>query len=598
MFFECAGVRYRMLRKSTEGNWLICYDKPAAPFYIAGPAMENYQRIPTPDPVIAGMTAPKAKTPASAKRLELIAPLTEDKTCITNKDQRRRLAEQQAEANHTTLRRILRLYYRFLAWGSVEGPPKKCKSRLDTQRRKEYDEAIETYYFSSAKRSLRDAYDCMLLAHYMDGDGKLVEGCPSWYSFRQYYYREARHKGSRKWIARNGLSSYQRDGRLHYGAGVTWKDKIGYYQMDATQGDIYLVSRFDPSLVIGRPYIYLAVDTATELIAGFHVGLTAGETAVTACLVHAACDKVAYCASYGIAISTEQWPSRGIAGGIITDKGREFCGQRMDELCIRYGLERESLPPFRPDHKGLVEKTFDLIQQRYKATLRGKGVIEPDAMERWATDYRSQAVLTLDDYTKILIHIVLYLNGRVLKKYPLTPEMLTDQVEPSPASLWCWYSEMGRSVLMDVDDEKLACTALPRDEARVTRRGIVFRGMTYIDPGLHDLLEQLRGSKVTVAYSPEDTSQAYLLHDHNYYPLPLSQASSRYQGLCEEELAAYQDLEKDRVNRMRPRETEARLQMLEQTRSIAAAKKQEAKGRRLNDQAIQESREQEEKYLT
>ena len=132
----------------------------------------------------------------------------------------------------------------------------------------------------------------------------------------------------------------------------------------------------------------------------------------------------------------------------------------------------------------------------------------------------------------------------------------------------------------------------------MTRRGIVFRGMTYVDPGLHDLLEQLRGSKVTVAYSPQTTSRIYLLHEHNYYPVPLSQASSRYQGLCEEELVAYQNLEKERVNRMRPRETEARLQMLEQTRSIAAAKKQEAKGRRLNDQVIQESREQEEKYLT
>ena len=577
---------------------MICFDQPAAPFYISKSAMRNYQRIPTPDSVITGITVSKTKTPAIEKRLTLIAPLTEDESCVIDGDQRRRLAEQQAEANHTTLRRILRLYYRFLAWGSVEGPPKQCKSRLEVRRRKQYDEAIEAYYFSSAKRSLRDAYDCMLLAHYMDEDGKLMEGYPSWYSFRQYYYRQGRQKGSRKWIARNGLSSYQRDGRLHYGAGVAWKDKIGYYQMDATQGDIYLVSRFDPSLVVGRPYIYLAVDTVTELIAGFHIGLTAGETAVAACLVHAACDKVAYCASYGIEIRPEQWPSRGIAGGIITDKGREFCGQRMDELCIRYGLERESLPPFRPDHKGLVEKTFDLIQQRYKATLRGKGVIEPDAMERWATDYRSQAVLTLDDYTKILIHIVLYLNGRVLQNYPLTLEMLTDQVEPSPASLWCWYSKMGRSVLMDVDDEELSCAALPRDEARVTRRGIVFRGMTYADPGLHDLLEQLRGCKVTVAYSPQTTSRIYLIHERNYYPLPLSPASSRYQGLCEEELVAYQNLEKERVNRMRPRETEARLQMLEQTRSIAAAKKQEAKGRRLNDQVIQENREQEAKYLT
>lgn len=187
---------------------MICFDQPAAPFYISKSVMRNYRRIPTPDSVITGVTVSKAKTPAIEKRLTLIAPLTEDESCVIDGDQRRRLAEQQAEANHTTLRRTLRLYYRFLAWGSVEGPPKQCKSRLEVRRRKQYDEAIEAYYFSSAKRSLRDAYDCMLLAHYMDEDGKLMEGYPSWYSFRQYYYRQGRHKGSRKWIARNGLSSY------------------------------------------------------------------------------------------------------------------------------------------------------------------------------------------------------------------------------------------------------------------------------------------------------------------------------------------------------------------------------------------------------
>ena len=48
--------------------------------------------------------------------------------------------------------------------------------------------------------------------------------------------------------------------------------------MDATMADIYLVSRHDRSKVIGRPYIYLAVDTATQLIAGLYVGLECDET--------------------------------------------------------------------------------------------------------------------------------------------------------------------------------------------------------------------------------------------------------------------------------------------------------------------------------
>ena len=181
--------------------------------------------------------------------------------------------------------------------------------------------------------------------------------------------------------------------------------------MDATQADIYLVSRHDRSKVIGRPYIYLAVDTATQLITGIYVGLECDESAVMLCLANAAQNKVEYCREYGIEIDSSQWPSRGLPHEIITDKGSEFFGSRMQELCQKYGVEIQSLPPFRPDGKGLVEKSFDLIQQRYKPLLRGKGVIEPDAQERWSVDYRSQSVLTLDEFTKIVIHCVLYINS-------------------------------------------------------------------------------------------------------------------------------------------------------------------------------------------
>lgn len=121
--------------------------------------------------------------------------------------------------------------------------------------------------------------------------------------------------------------------------------------MDATQADIYLVFRHDRSKVIGRPYVYLAVDTATQLIAGIYVGLECDETAVMLCLANAAEDKVSYCQRYGITISSDQWPSYGLPHEIITDKGSEFMGVRIQELCKRFGLEVQNLPPFRPDEK-------------------------------------------------------------------------------------------------------------------------------------------------------------------------------------------------------------------------------------------------------
>lgn len=131
--------------------------------------------------------------------------------------------------------------------------------------------------------------------------------------------------------------------------------------MDATLADIYLVSRTDKASVIGRPNICLAVDTATQLIAGIYVGLEGGEQAVLSCLCNAAENKVDYCRKYGIEISQEEWPSRGLPYEIITDKGNEFTGKRVMELVVKFGIDLQTLPPFRPDDKGLVEKSFDLL---------------------------------------------------------------------------------------------------------------------------------------------------------------------------------------------------------------------------------------------
>ena len=42
------------------------------------------------------------------------------------------------------------------------------------------------------------------------------------------------------------------------------------------------------------------------------------------CLVNAAENKVDFCNRYGITITEDQWPSRGLPKGIVVDKGSEF----------------------------------------------------------------------------------------------------------------------------------------------------------------------------------------------------------------------------------------------------------------------------------
>lgn len=478
-FVQRNGEVFRVLVQEDGGCWLISYASPASPFFVS--EMEAYERTLPPLP-------PHTPSAAAQKRLSLIAPLLEaGDAAITDKSRRIAVSKDIARSRSTTYRRVLTLYYRYIATGQVISPkPRTPAANAD------YDWAISTFYFSAKRLSLRGAYEMMLLQRYTDTQGELAPEYPTWSSFRAYFYSRGYHKQPRKIIARQGLTRYQRDYKPAFGAASEWRPTPGSFQMDATEADIYLVSSLDRNTVVGRPYIYLAVDSATQLIAGVWVGFECDESAVMHCLENAVRDKVEWCGQHGIEIQAEQWPSSGLPYEIVTDRGREFYGGRMEELCQRYGVELIVQPPFRPDRKPLVEKMLHLLQERYKPLLRGKGVIEPDAQERWATDYRTQAVLTPEEFTQVIIHCVLYLNsGRVLSSL-------------TPAQLWLQSSPQ----LLNVDAEELRLMALPRINAKLTRKGVRVNGVLYVPADISSLHI---GDACAVAYDPSNLSCVYLV---------------------------------------------------------------------------------------
>lgn len=574
MFIRVYQEVYRVLRKEQKGSWVIRFDNPVRPQFLSEAQMEVCQRVPAPERYLQSVSPERKHSDAENRKTAMLQPMINDPLCISDFRRRKEQAEEIAKWHHTTPNRIYHLYLLYLAQDSLMPKPRESHSDRQTNIQRIFQQAIEKLYYSAKRPSLRSVYDCMLLEHFTDDTGKLLEGHPTWNSFRQYYYRHNLHKGSHKQIARNGLTDYQRNHRMLFGTSSDWRSQIGCYQMDMTQGDLYLVSSLDPNTVIGRPNLFLAVDTVTGLIAGFYAGMETGEQAVLYCLANAAQDKVQFCAKYGITITPEQWPSAGLPSEIVTDRGREFGGARIDAMCARYSMERQSLPPFRPDQKGLVEKGFGLIQSSYTSALRGKGMIEPDAQERWATDYRKQASLTLNDYIKLLIHTIVYLNSaRVLKSYPLTDEMLHDHVTPTAAGLWRWFAEMGRSTLLELDPQEYELLALSQGEATVDRHGVRFRGFHYGAKECRGLLEKLMHRKVTVAYDPERTDLLYLIQDDEYVRLPLTKACSRYRNQSYAEAQQHRAAEQDSKQQCDAAETQARVDLTRQIQTITSTSK-------------------------
>ena len=583
MFVRIAGVRFRVLQQDAGGAWVIAYDEYQMPVYINRDELECAERITAPEEYVRNRERPMSA--AQQQRYDMLRPALDDARCITDEAHRAEVFAAIAREHNTTVRRLRRLYHAYLARGSLT----KSKPR-EIIRRTDFEAAIRKYYFSAKRNSLRTAYELFILENYTN-KGVLADQIPSWSSFRLYYFRH--FKGDpQKEIAREGLTAYQRNNRPLYGSAMQYRESAGCYQVDETQGDIYLVSKLDRSKVIGRPNVYLAIDTASGLIAGVYVGLDAGETALMACIANAAGDKAAYCAAYGIDLSPADWPSRGLPSEIISDRGGEFMGDRINELCICYGIDRQALPPFRAEEKPLVERAMDLIQDSYKSMLRGRGVIGDDVGERWATDYRQQAILTLDEYTAIVIHTIIALNkGRVLTDIGHLPV----DAPNTPAQLWKWLTDQGKSTLLDVDADELYRRALPRTTGKITRKGIVWNGLRYLPERGAELTV---GEKVEYAYDAQDTSRIYVVgKDKHLIPCTLAPSSSRYDGYDMADVAVMRREELEREKAARQTELEARVAMRSEIERIIRQAEEQSPGSR-DISEIQQNRAHERRRLT
>ncbi|MDL2289745.1 DDE-type integrase/transposase/recombinase [Clostridia bacterium OttesenSCG-928-F22] len=574
IYYEKDGITYRSLLAYADGTWLIEYDCPKEPFMVTHEELGSFHRTSAPDAV---MQAPGSSyEDTKQKRLKMLQELIGDERCIVDRKHRNGIIQAITGRSGTSAKTIRKWFYAYLAGGenALYTKPKKKKQRELTPDERNFRWALNRYHYSSRRATLRNTYDLMLVARYTDGEGHLLEQYPTWGQFRYFYYSKTQNP-VKKVISQNGIGHYQRNARPLYGRADQGHKNIGVFQLDATIADIHLVSRHNRKQVIGRPNIYLAVDTVSRLIAGVYVGLEAGEEAVAELLRQAAMDKIEYCKRFGIDIQAEQWPNRGLPGELVTDGGREFISGRMDEICARHGIVSTALPPYRPELKGLVESSLNSIQERYQYQLIHLGVIDDDFQQKGLPDYRREACLNLYEFTQIVIHSILYLNSkRVLQGYIGSQEMAEDGVSPIASELWLWHQKKGYSNIVPVSDDDICHVLLPRTTGYFTRKGLEFRYLTYWHPDYNTRCAAagLNGKEqVQIAYDPQNTSRIFLMEDGEYIPFDLTPSKEQFRGSTYTEVQAFLDNE-GRIKRdLQAQDTAGRVETAGAIKEIAKA---------------------------
>lgn len=415
-----------------------------------------------------------------------------------------------------TLRHYLRLYLIYQDIAALAPKQKIQKEKPLSQDEKNIRWALNKFYYNQNKNSLTTAYTLMLKAKYCDNTGVLLSEYPSIHQFK-YFYRKNK-KMQTYYISRNGLKNYQRNNRPLLGNGVQeFAPNIGVGMLDATTCDIYLINH--TGNLVGRPILTACIDTYSGLCCGYSLSWEGGVYSIRNLMANIITDKVQWCKQFGISISPEEWNCHQLPATFITDMGTEYKSENFEQI-TELGVSITNLPSYRPELKGIVEKFFDLVQGYYKKHLKGKGVIEPDYQERGSHDYRKDACLTMSDFEKILLHCIIYYNGkRVIENFPYTPKMLSQKVLPNSSSIWNWgMSEMGAN-LITVDYETLVFTLLPRTTGKFNRNGLKVNQLRYRNDNYTEMY--LKGGTVTVAYNPDDVSQVWLIDKGEYIPFRL-----------------------------------------------------------------------------
>ncbi|MFT8347314.1 Mu transposase C-terminal domain-containing protein [Clostridium saccharoperbutylacetonicum] len=397
---------------------------------------------------------------------------------------------------------------------------------VDEATKKIFRSAISSFYLTSKRNSLVTAYNMMMKEFYAedyrfeDGIRKPIliakDQLPTLTQFKYWYEKEQNIK--KEISLRKGAKKFELNHRAILGKSDTNIMGPGsLYQIDATIGDVYLVSRYNRKWIIGRPVIYAIIDVFSRMIAGIYVGLEGPSWAgAMMALSNATINKINFCKEYDIDIDEAEWPCHHLPETIIGDNG-EMKSKNVNNMINSLQIKIQNAPSYRADWKGIIEQYFHTINGYVKPLVPGS--IDIDFRQRGGQDYRLDAKLDLHQFTKIIIKCALYHNNQhFLKDYNRSEDMLSEDLERIPIKLWNWGIKNLSGRLRTFPEEIVKLNLMPSESALVTGKGIKFKNIYYsCERALKEMwFENARNKgtwKINISYDPRNMNYIYIRSD-------------------------------------------------------------------------------------
>lgn len=459
---------------------------------------------------------------------------------------------------------------------------------IDDKVKRQFKAGLNKYYYNERNNSLKFTYEMVLKDYYTVDSVQesgvtipiLAKAVPTYNQFL-YWFKQLNNT-KKEIIQRQGLRNYQQNHRAIIGTSTSEG-----WQFDSTQFDIYLVSSANRNVIVGRPTLHMAVCSFTRMIMGFCISFESlnGYGGEMLALYNAMTSKKQFCKRYGIDIEDNEWPF-GVPSKILTDQGA-LEGKRIEHAIEQLGIAIQQTPPYHADYKGIIEQAFEQLNVKIKPFADGVVIKGNQAKERGQKDYRLQATMTINEFTKVVIKTVLFHNNHhVLKDYVLTEKMIELGVEKIPIKLWDYYVNCYKGSVRTLPEDLIRINLLPTDTGTLTARGVSFKKMLYASPELlaagNFVEARVNGSKkVKICYNPLDISEIYMYADGGQLQkLTLLEHLVAYKGKGLDELTVLKEYEQDKDRKNQERELQAKMKLYEELEEIVNVAREESAAER------------------
>jgi len=265
-------------------------------------------------------------------------------------------------------------------------------------------------------------------------------------------------------------------------------------QIDHTLVDVIVVDSVHRK-PLQRPWLTLAIDVASRMVAGFYLSLESPSSASVALAVqHVVMPKADWLEARDITVA---WPVFGLPDVIHIDNAREFHGKALVRGAAEHGIRLVHRPVARPHYGGHIERLIGTIMG---AVHLLPGTTSSDIASRGAYDPEKHAALTLNELERWLaLEIVGRYHAEIHKGLGLPP-----------FTAWCdAVAARPEPMRLPQDAERFLQDFLPFEERRIRRDGVHLFGIRYWADVLSAWAGRFSGH-VRVRYDPRDLSCVFV----------------------------------------------------------------------------------------